>query len=318
MCLVKEFRKVSTGCQECIADLNSFLHETFSGNKIVKAFGMENYEKKRFYEKTKSLFKIEMSQVVAKSLSSPVMEVLGGLGIGFIIWYGGYRVMSGTSTAGTFFSFMAGVLMLYEPVKKLAKLNNNIQEGMAAADRIFDIIEYESDIKEEKNPVHIVRRPHSVRFENVYFRYEDDWVLKDINLKVDSGEIIALVGMSGGGKTSLVNLIPRFYDVTEGTISIDDIDIRKLSIPRCEIRSPLLPRSRSCLTIPSAITLLMETGMLPKKIFFRRQRRHTLMILLWAFQKVSIPPLGNWEAAFPEVKSSVSVSLAHCSRTLLF
>ena len=223
-------RKVSTGCQERIADLNSFLHETFSGNKIVKAFGMENYEKKRFYEKTNSLFKIEMSQVVAKSLSSPVMEVLGGLGIGFIIWYGGYRVMSGTSTAGTFFSFMAGVLMLYEPVKKLAKLNNNIQEGLAAADRIFDIIEYESDIKEEKKPVHMERRPHSVCFENVYFRYEDDWVLKDINLKVDSGEIIALVGMSGGGKTSLVNLIPRFYDVTKGTIFIDDIDIRKLSI----------------------------------------------------------------------------------------
>jgi ATP-binding cassette, subfamily B, bacterial MsbA len=223
-------RKVSTGCQECIADLNSFLHETFSGNKIVKAFGMENYEKKRFYSKTKSLFKIEMSQVVAKSLSSPVMEFLGGVGIGFIIWYGGYRVMNGISTVGTFFSFMAGVLMLYEPVKKLAKLNNNIQEGLAAADRIFDIIEYEPDIKEVKEPVHMQRRPHSVRFENVYFRYEDDWVLKDINLKADSGEIIALVGMSGGGKTSLVNLIPRFYDVTEGKISIDGIDIRKLSI----------------------------------------------------------------------------------------
>lgn len=223
-------RKVSTGCQECMAELNSFLHETFSGNKIVKAFGMEQYEKERFVEKTQNLFKIEMSQVVAKSLSSPVMEILGGFGIGFIIWYGGYRVINGTSTPGTFFSFMAAVLMLYEPVKKLTKLNNNIQEGMAAADRVFDIIEYESDIREDKDAIIMTRGPHSVTFDQVYFRYEDEWVLKDINLKVNSGEILALVGMSGGGKTSLVNLIPRFYDVTQGAVLIDGIDIRKLTI----------------------------------------------------------------------------------------
>ncbi len=223
-------RKVSTGCQECLAELNSFLHETFSGNKIVKAFGMENYEKKRFFDKTRNLFKIEMSQVVAKSLSSPVMEVLGGLGIAFIIWYGGNRVISGVSTPGTFFSFMAAVLMLYEPVKKLTKLNNNIQEGMAAADRVFDIIEHESDIREDENAITMTRGAHSVTFKNVYFRYEDEWVLRDINLKVDSGEILALVGMSGGGKTSLVNLIPRFYEVTQGAILIDGIDIRKLTV----------------------------------------------------------------------------------------
>jgi subfamily B ATP-binding cassette protein MsbA len=223
-------RKVSTGCQECLAELNSFLHETFSGNKIVKAFGMENYEKKRFFDKTRNLFKIEMSQVVAKSLSSPVMEVLGGLGIAFIIWYGGFRVINGLSTPGTFFSFMAAVLMLYEPVKKLTKLNNNIQEGMAAADRVFDIIEYESDIREDENAITITRGAHSVTFKNLYFRYEDEWVLRDINLKVDSGEILALVGMSGGGKTSLVNLIPRFYEVTQGAILIDGIDIRKLTV----------------------------------------------------------------------------------------
>jgi subfamily B ATP-binding cassette protein MsbA len=158
------------------------------------------------------------------------MEVLGGLGIGFIIWYGGYRVINGTSTAGTFFSFMAAVLMLYEPVKKLTKLNNNIQEGLAAADRVFDIIEFESDIREDKNAISMTRGLHSVTFEQVSFRYEDDLVLRDINLEVNSGEILALVGMSGGGKTSLVNLIPRFYDVTRGAILIDGTDIRKLTI----------------------------------------------------------------------------------------
>jgi subfamily B ATP-binding cassette protein MsbA len=226
----RRVRRISTGCQEAMADLNSFLHETFAGNKIVKAFGMESYEKKRFFNKTLELFKLEMKAVVARSLSSPIMEFLGGLGIAFIIWYGGYKVITGSSTAGTFFSFMAAVLMLYDPVKKLSGLNNAVQQGLAAADRIFDIIETESDIKEKKNPVRIERGPHRVTFENVYFKYDDVMVLKDINLDVNAGEILALVGMSGGGKTSLVNLIPRFYDVAQGAIRIDGMNIRNASI----------------------------------------------------------------------------------------
>jgi len=226
----RKVRRVSTGCQESMADLSSFLHETFAGNKIVKAFGMESYEKKRFFEKTLNLFKIEMKAVVARSLSSPVMEFLAGIGIAFIIWYGGSKVISGTSTAGTFFSFMAAVLMLYDPVKKLSGLNNAVQQGLAAADRVFDIIEMETDIKEQKNSVKITRGPHRVFFENVFFKYEDVMVLKDINLDVKAGEILALVGMSGGGKTSLVNLIPRFYDVTHGAIRIDGVNICDASI----------------------------------------------------------------------------------------
>ena len=226
----RRVRRVSTGCQESMADLSSFLHETFAGNKIVKAFGMESYEKKRFFEKTLNLFKIEMKAVVARSLSSPVMEFLAGIGIAFIIWYGGSKVISGTSTAGTFFSFMAAVLMLYDPVKKLSRLNNAVQQGLAAADRVFDIIEMETDIKEEKNPEEIKRGPHRVSFENVFFKYEDVMVLKDINLDVKAGEVLALVGMSGGGKTSLVNLIPRFYDVAHGAIRIDGVNICNASI----------------------------------------------------------------------------------------
>ena len=226
----KRIRKVSTGCQEAMADISSFLHETFAGNKIVKAFGMESYEKKRFFEKTLKYFKLEMKAVVARSLSSPIMEFLGGLGIAFIIWYGGFNVISGTSTTGTFFSFMAAVIMLYDPVKKLSHLNNAIQQGIAASDRIFDIIDRESDITEHSNPVAIQPGPHRVTFQDVFFKYKDAMVLKNLKLKVSEGEVLALVGMSGGGKTSLVNLIPRFYDVTQGSIMIDDIDIRKASI----------------------------------------------------------------------------------------
>ena len=228
--LGRRVRKVSRKCLEAIADMSSFLHETFAGNKIVKAFGMEAYEKKRFFDKTFRLFNLEMKEVRAKSLSSPIMEFLGGLGIAFVIWYGGYRVISGIYTTGTFVSFLAAVVMLYDPVKKLSKLNNQLQQGLAATDRIFDIIERQSDIKEDENPVILSRGPHNVTFDNVSFRYKDVTVLKNINLEVKSGEILALVGMSGGGKTSLVNLIPRFYDVSSGSIYIDGIDLRKASV----------------------------------------------------------------------------------------
>lgn len=226
----RRVRKVSTGCQAAMAEMNTFLHETFAGSKIVKAFTMETFEKERFSEKTNRLFRLEIKNVVAKSISSPVMEMLGGIGIAIIIWYGGSRVIEGSYTTGTFLSFLAAVLMLYAPVKQLSKLNNTIQEGMAAADRVFDIIERQPDIKEIDDPVEIARGTHCVTFRDVYFRYSDGWVLKGINIKAEPGEVVALVGMSGGGKSSLVNLIPRFYDIQKGDILIDDVDIRTASL----------------------------------------------------------------------------------------
>jgi len=229
--LGKKVRKVSSGAQAVMGDLNSFLHETFSGNMVVKAFGMESHEKERFYIKSKGLFRLEMKSVRAKAMTSPIMEFLGGLGVAFVLWYGGFRVISGESTPGTFFSFLAAVLMLYGPVKKLSKLNNVIQGGLAGADRVFDIINRETDIKESENPAIFHPGPHDVTFHDVSFTYADKLVLKHINLHVQKGEILALVGASGGGKTTLVNLIPRFYDVIEGAVKIDGIDVRDLSIP---------------------------------------------------------------------------------------
>ncbi|MFC1895204.1 ABC transporter ATP-binding protein [Thermodesulfobacteriota bacterium] len=226
----RRVRKVSTGCQEAMADLSSYMHETFAGNKIVKAFGMEAYEKERFLERTARLFGLEMRATIARSLSSPIMEFLGGLGIAFVVWYGGYQVIKGASTAGTFFSFMAAVLMLYDPVKKLTGVNNAVQEGMAAADRVFDIIERDTDIAESPNPVVLERGPHTVAFRDVSFKYDTQMVLNGINLEANAGEVVALVGMSGGGKSSLVNLIPRFFEATEGSITIDGVDIRDVSI----------------------------------------------------------------------------------------
>ncbi len=228
--LGRRIRKVSTGTQESVAEMNSFLHETFAGNKIVKAFGKEDYEKKRFLGKSYVLFKYEMKKVKARALSTPIMEICGGFGIAFIVWYGGHGVINGTSTTGTFFSFLTAVFLLYEPFKKLTKLNNSVQEGLAAVDRVFDIIETESDIVEIDNPVEIKTENHGIIFENVSFSYEETRVLSNINIKAKKGEVIALVGMSGGGKSTLVNLIPRFYDTDSGRILIDAIDTKSASL----------------------------------------------------------------------------------------
>ena len=226
----RKVRKVSTGCQEAMADMSSFLHETFAGNKIVKAFGMEPYEKKRFFEKTRRLLRLEMKEVKARAISSPINLFLGGVGAAVIIWYGGSSVIAGDYTTGTFISFLAAVLLLYAPIKNLSKLNNAIQQGLAATDRVFDIIEMESPIEESKSPVIVKPGSHSVTFKSVSFKYEKEMVLNNININAKAGEILALVGMSGGGKTSLVNLIPRFFDVSKGSILIDETDIRNCSI----------------------------------------------------------------------------------------
>ena len=226
----RRVRRVSTDTQSAMAELSAFLHETFAGTKIVKAFGMEAHEKGRFRQMAQDLFRIEIRAVIARSLSSPVMEFLGGMGIAFIIWFGGSRVVGGTYTPGTFMSFLGAVIMLYDPVKKISKVNNAVQEGLAATERIFDILETESEIQEAADPQAIAPMPHRVTFSHVSFGYGEDLVLKEINLDVAPGEILALVGMSGGGKTSLVNLIPRFYDVTQGQIAVDGMDIRRVTI----------------------------------------------------------------------------------------
>lgn len=228
--LGRRVRRVSTGCQEAMAELNSFLHETFAGNKIVKAFGMEQHEKGRFFDRTNNLFKLEIKGVVVRALSSPIMEFFGGLGIAFVIWYGGWEVIQGRTTPGTFISFLASVMLLYDPVKKLSHLNNAIQQGMAAADRVYDVIETQSDIQDPMVAKPMKNGPHVVSFESVHFSYGDKPVLKGIDLTVQHGQVLALVGMSGGGKTTLVNLIPRFFDVTQGRICIDDVDIREYTV----------------------------------------------------------------------------------------
>ena len=226
----RKIRRVRRGVQEAWADLNAFLHETLTGAKIIKAFSMEDHERKRFEQKSRRIFRLEMKENKVKEMSSPLMEILGGLGIGFILWYGGRHVIAGTYSFGTFMSFLTAVGLMYQPLKKISRLNNAVQRGMAAIERIYDILERTSDVIETDSPIPIRNGAHRISFADVSFKYDRDLVLKNINLEAEIGEIIALVGMSGGGKTSLVNLIPRFYDPSPGAVLIDGVDIRQISI----------------------------------------------------------------------------------------
>jgi subfamily B ATP-binding cassette protein MsbA len=226
----KKMREVTTSTQITMGTLSSLLQETISGTRIVKAFGMEKYENKRFAVENERLFKLNMKAVSVNAISHPLMEFLGGLGIAAVIFYGGYNVVEGNSTPGTFFSFLAAVLMLYEPVKRLTNVNNTINQGIAGADRVFSIIDLVPDIKDKSDAINLPPVSRGIDIENVTFGYEQTPVLKNINLSIKAGEVVAFVGMSGGGKTSLVNLIPRFYDVTSGRILIDGYDIRDVTI----------------------------------------------------------------------------------------
>lgn len=223
-------RHFATRTQVTMGSLSTLLQETISGARIVKAFGMEEYENKRFAVENERLFKLNLKSISISGLSSPFMEFLGGLGIAAIVYYGGYQVINGNSTPGTFFSFMAALIMLYEPVKRLTNVNNTIQQGIASAKRVFEILDTVPDIKNAAHAVALPRISNHIDVQDVNFRYEETAVLKQVNLKIRAGEIVAFVGMSGGGKTTLLNLIPRFYDVNEGRILIDGQDIREVTI----------------------------------------------------------------------------------------
>ena len=226
----RKLRKISTQSQKTMAAISIHLHETLSGNRIVKAFGMEDREAERFREKNQKFFDLTMKDVSVKSMSSPIMEFLGGIGIAAIIWYGGYNVIRGTSTPGTFFSFLTALLMLYEPIKHLSGVNNTIQQGMAAAVRVFEILDLKPEIEDQPGATPLQEVRQGIVFKDVSFRYDRDWVLRHLTLEVRSGEVIAVVGTSGGGKTTLVNLIPRFYERTEGEILIDGRPIQSFTL----------------------------------------------------------------------------------------
>ena len=231
--LGSKLKKLTTQLQMKLGDITSVLQETISGVKIVKAFGMENYENNRFMHETKNYFDMVLRTVRIRNLSSPVTELLSIIIGAVIIYYGGLLVLQDkTLEASQFLGFLFAIFQMMPPIKELGSVNNRIQEASAAAERIFDICDTEPLIKSKKGAKEIKEFNNEVTFENVSFHYEDseELVLNNINFSVKKGDILALVGPSGGGKSTLVDLIPRFYDPTNGKILIDNLDIKDISV----------------------------------------------------------------------------------------
>jgi subfamily B ATP-binding cassette protein MsbA len=227
----RRHRRLSRSNQQTTAEVSNILYETITGNRIVKAFCMEKYEIGRFAETLDKLFAIIMRNTRVGAISHPLMEFLGGVGISLVVWYGGSQVLAGKSTPGTFFSFLTALIMIYEPIKGISKINNALQQGIAAAERVFDVLDVDSEVVEKVDALKLDPVRDKIEFRNVSFRYDSQTVvLKDINLQVKTGEVLALVGSSGGGKSTLVNLLPRFYDVSEGSLTIDNTDIRDVTL----------------------------------------------------------------------------------------
>ncbi len=226
----RRLRRLARESQQSVARLNLLLQETFTGQRIVKAFAREEFEAERFARANERFRQVQMKLRLTRGLSPAVMEFLGALGMAGIISYGGYQVIQGATTPGTFFSFMTALFLLYAPIRGLSTAQNSVQEGLAAAQRVFAVLDLEPSIQDRPGARVLEPLAREIAFRQVAFSYADEPVLQDIDFTIKKGEVVALVGPSGAGKTTLLSLLPRFYEVTAGAILIDGMDIREVSL----------------------------------------------------------------------------------------
>lgn len=227
----QKLRRINIKVQEKMSDISALLQEVFSGMPVVKAFSMEDYEINKFKRENRTFFDTVMKTVRITAALPSLMEFAGSVGFGFAIYYGVHEIAKGSLTTGEFISFTAAVISFYRPVKSLTQINNNIQQARAATQRIWTLLDTKPEIIEKPNAIDLQRIKSEIRFESVSFSYGDnESVLQNINLEVKAGETIAFVGPSGAGKTTLVNLLMRFYDPIEGRITIDGVDIRDATV----------------------------------------------------------------------------------------
>jgi subfamily B ATP-binding cassette protein MsbA len=227
----RRIRRVAANTQAEIGQLTTLLSQTFQGARHVKAYGMEAYEERRATGLFERLFALIVRAGRTRSRASPMMEALGGAAIAAVILYGGHQVIAGVRTPGALFSFITALLLAYQPLKNLANLNASLQEGLAAAERVFEVLDIEPTIRDRPGAKPLRITGGEIRFDSVSFGYASGVVaLDDVSLTVPAGRTVALVGPSGAGKSTILNLIPRFFDVGEGSIAIDGQDVRSVTL----------------------------------------------------------------------------------------
>jgi subfamily B ATP-binding cassette protein MsbA len=231
--LGRRIRRTTRRAQDDAAELNQVLQETLSGNQVVKSFGAEEIESNRFHVRAQRLRRSNLRYVAQQAIASPLIEFFGAMTIVALLDYARLQIKSGAMSPGEFTSFVIALLMLYEPVKRLAGIHNIFQQALGASQKVFEYLDRDQQIKEKPGAAKLARFEKSIVFEDATFRYPsapDGFTLDSIRLEVKAGQIVALVGPSGAGKTTLANLVPRFYDVERGSVRVDGRDVRDLRL----------------------------------------------------------------------------------------
>jgi len=226
----KRLRKITTRSQEKMGDINTILFEIITGMRVVKTFSMQKYEHKKFKAQNRDFYKLAMKAVKKINIISPINEFTSVIYMVIVVYLAYKQIIAGTLSWGPFVAFLISVFMMLKPLKRLSKVYAVLQQSLSAAVRVFDILDRQEQIKEIKNAVKLPEISRNIALEDVYFKYDNDNILKGITLDIKKGEIIAIVGPSGAGKTTLVNLIPRFYDPSKGNIRIDGVNLRDITL----------------------------------------------------------------------------------------
>ncbi len=239
----RKIKVTGTVIQERLADITSLLQESISSIRVVKSFVREDYEIQRFCRQNELNFQAAMKNVQLTSLLTPTVEFLAAVAVTFIVWFGGYEVVNGDITAGALIAFLTYAVNLANPVKRLSRVYGNIQKAMAAVDRVFDVLDLEESVSNRPDAIDLPATHGHVSVRDVTFSYKPGVpALQHVSLEVKPGQMIAFVGPSGAGKSTIANLIPRFYDVTEGSILIDDHDIRDLTVESLRQQIGIVPQ----------------------------------------------------------------------------
>jgi subfamily B ATP-binding cassette protein MsbA len=226
----RKLRRTTFTSRERMGAIGEILQETIRGHRIVATYGMEDFEARRFRDANQRYFRVNLKTIRIQAISSPLMEILSGTGLSLLFVYAARRIAAGAMTTGDFLSFLIALLTMYAPIKNVTKVNLSLQQAISSATRIFDLMDRQNEIREATGAVRLAPITRAIRFEEVSFRYGDAEVLSGVTFEIRAGQTVALVGPSGAGKTTLANLLPRLYDPTRGRVTIDDIDIRSVTL----------------------------------------------------------------------------------------